>query len=283
VKSPAFHSQDVREPLMTAPRKLFAETVRIDRLTEKDRQVMFGVFSKYYNNVEIDQFESDLLKKDVVFLLKDSQDRQIKGFSTLVRLECLVEDKIVRGMFSGDTIIEKEYWGQGTLGIAFLIYLFKEKLKRPFKPLYWFLISKGYKTYLLMANNFSGHYPRHEKDTPTFEKKVIDIFSETLYPDSYDAAKGVISFSKVVDKDCLKQEITPISKELLLKNRRIKFFAETNPAWEQGSELACIAEMTLSMPFYYKYKFILKKLKKVFANTRGNSLPSREQNKMGSK
>ena len=227
---------------------------------------MFEVFSKYYHNTSYEQFMIDLEEKDVVFLLLDAFTKEIKGFSTLVNLYVTVEGQEQRGCFSGDTILEKEYWGQGTLGIAFLRYLFIQKVKNPFKPLYWFLISKGYKTYLLMANNFKTHYPRHEGVTPGKQKNIIEAFSKTLYGEFFNSDTGVISFSKVSSKDCLKAEITPITKELLLKNDRIKFFAEKNPGWEEGHELACMAEMTLGMPLYYQLKIMRKQWKKLKLN-----------------
>ncbi len=243
--------------------KLVSQTLPVCELRKKDTKAMFEVFSKYYLNTSFEQFMTDLSEKDVVFLLKDSDSREIKGFSTLVNLYVDVAGVEQRGCFSGDTILEKEYWGQGTLGIAFLRYLFVQKLKNPFKPLYWFLISKGYKTYLLMANNFRNHYPRYERVTPSKERDVIAAFSKTLYGDFFNEDSGVISFSKVSSKDCLKAEITPITKELLLKNDRIKYFATKNPGWEEGHELACVAEMTLGMPLYYQLKTIRKQWKKM--------------------
>lgn len=243
--------------------KLVSQTLPVCELRNKDTKAMFEVFSKYYLNTSFEQFLSDLSLKDVVFLLKDASSREIKGFSTLVNLYVDVDGQEQRGCFSGDTILEKEYWGQGTLGIAFLRYLFVQKLKNPFKPLYWFLISKGYKTYLLMANNFRNHYPRHERETPLKEKNIIAAFSKTLYGEYFDDSTGVISFSNIASKDCLKAEITPITKELLLKNDRIKYFARKNPNWEEGHELACVAEMTLGMPLYYQFKIMRKQWKKM--------------------
>lgn len=232
---------------------------------------MFNVFTKYYNNVDFEVFKKDLADKDSVFLLKDSKTKDIKGFSTIKSINISYEGKDVRGVFSGDTVVEKEYWGQGTLGVAFLKYLFMEKLKKPFQPLYWYLISKGYKTYLLMANNFSVHYPRYEKTTPKKEQFFIDEFSRSIYGDHYDLERGVISFSKVetVTKDCLKESITPITEELLT-NKRINFFANKNPDWSNGDELSCLAEMTFSMPLYYQMKVI----KKAWMRSVGNKLVS---------
>lgn len=243
--------------------KLVSQTTPVCELLKKDTKAMYEVFSKYYQNTSYDQFMSDLKEKDVVFLLLDADTSQIVGFSTLVNLYVTVDGQEQRGCFSGDTILEKEYWGQGTLGIAFLRYLFMQKLRNPFKPLYWFLISKGYKTYLLMANNFKTHYPRYEVDTPAKERQIIGAFSRSLYGDHFNSNTGVITFSSVASKDCLKAEITPITKELLLKNDRIRFFAKRNPGWEEGHELACVAEMTLGMPFYYQWKIMKKQWKKM--------------------
>lgn len=57
-------------------------------------------------------------------------------------------------MHNPDARIQR-FWGRRSLGVAFLIYMFKKKLARPSVPLHCFLISRGYKTYLLMANNFN--------------------------------------------------------------------------------------------------------------------------------
>jgi len=257
--------------------KLVSQTTPVCELTKFETKSMYLVFSKYYLNTSYEQFMADLEEKDVVFLLLDSKSKDIVGFSTLVNLYVDVEGQEQRGCFSGDTILEKEYWGQGTLGIAFLKYLFFQKIKNPFKPLYWFLISKGYKTYLLMANNFKTHYPRYEHSTPKKQNSIIKAFSETLYGDYFNPETGVISFSKVSSKDCLKSEITPITKELLLKNKRIKFFAQRNPGWEEGNELACVAEMTLGMPFYYQAKIIKKQWKRWKVNLGLAPAPQKEK------
>lgn len=249
-------------------KKLISKTIKISSLNQEDINRMFEVFGHYYNNVSKEQFVIDLNVKDIVFLLLDASTKTIQGFSTLQNIDIEVEGKKVRGCFSGDTIIEREYWGQGTLGIAFLKYLLFQKCKKPWKSLYWFLISKGYKTYLLMANNFPEHYPRVERETPVKEKKIIEGFSNALYSEYFDPKTGVISFSETVDKDYLKQDITPITKELLLQNPRIKYFAEKNPGWESGHELACIAKMTFSMPFKYQSKFLKKQLRRTL-----NKLP----------
>jgi hypothetical protein len=245
-------------------KKLKAEGVAVSALSQTTIADMFRLFSQYYSNIDFVQFQEDLQHKDHVFLLKDRKDNSIQGFSTLVGLETEVSGKRIRGMFSGDTVVHEDYWGQGTLGVAFLKHLFLAKLKKPFTPLYWFLISKGYKTYLLMANNFPVHYPRHEQSTPAPMQQIIDAFGHTLYPEHYHAESGIIQFShqQLKTKDCLKAEVTPITSDMCAGNQRIAFFAEQNPHWEKGDELACIAEMTFAMPFAYALKTFKKRGKR---------------------
>lgn len=238
-------------------KKLFYKTIKVQDISETHKFEMFNVFRRYYDNVSEEQFKKDLMNKDAVFVLFDKKEKKVRGFSTIVELNCNSN----RGFFSGDTIIEKEYWGQGTLGVAFLKYLFVEKLKNPFKPLYWFLISKGFKTYLLMANNFSNHYPRFEKETDSKHREILSSFAKKLYPNEFIEELGIISFKENI-KDSLKDCVAPITEEMKKENARINFFATKNKGWQRGDELCCIAEMTLTMPFKYQYKKIKKNLMK---------------------
>jgi hypothetical protein len=139
-----------------AASKLKAKIVPVAELSYQDEARMFQLMQAYYDGVNREQFLTDLSKKSHVILLRDEGEPQIQGFSTLLCLSLTGGEKKTRGIFSGDTVVEKAYWGQRVLGKAFLRFLFTEKLRHPFEPLYWLLISKGYKTYLMMANNFSN-------------------------------------------------------------------------------------------------------------------------------
>jgi hypothetical protein len=225
-------------------------------LSEKNIDQMYKVFEKYYSEVSKEVFSSDLLKKDHVIILIDKKDQTIKGFSTILDYHFELGGKKVKGIFSGDTIIEKEFWGGSALQMAFIGYMFKEKLKKPLTPLYWFLISKGYKTYLLMANNFLNHYPRFEQETPKEHKSIMDSFASDMYGEAYDPASGLIKFDGIHDH--LKGNVAPITEEMKRKSSRINFFEDQNPTWESGSELVCLAEFDLSLPIRFPLKTVRK-------------------------
>ena len=115
-------------------RKLKASIVLVKELNLPERFRMFNIYEKYYENAKREKFELDLMNKDKVILLRNQDNHQIEGFSTLKHINFVLENgKKVRGIFSGDTIIEKEYWGDKSLNLAFSLYLFKEKYKKPFR------------------------------------------------------------------------------------------------------------------------------------------------------
>ncbi|MGH9755569.1 MAG: hypothetical protein ACREA2_22540 [Blastocatellia bacterium] len=238
-----------------ATKRLTASVVSIADLRTEDKSRMLTLMRKYYDAVTEESFQTDLARKNAVILLRGRG--AIQGFSTLVSLRATVNHKTVYGVFSGDTVIEKQYWGQTALPKAFLRYMFKEKLKRPFSPLYWLLISKGYKTYLMMANNFAEHFPRYEMDTPADRKAIAEAFYLKLFPEYYNPATGLIRFPREACR--LKIGVSEISDEMRASNPRIAFFEQANPEWRKGVELASLARMTLAMPFRYAAKAVVKR------------------------
>src|ERR1043165_6783013 len=97
---------------------LKATTVTIDRLAPTDRARMLALMQAYYDAVAESQFLNDLDQKNAVILLHD-KNGVIQGFSTLAVLRVEVEGRRARGIFSGDTVLDKRYWGNRALGRAF--------------------------------------------------------------------------------------------------------------------------------------------------------------------
>lgn len=251
-------AQDVPRvlPLVEPRKKVRAEIVEVTALTKSDKERMYDVFSKYYNNHNLTTFLRDLSEKNHVILLRDAADRRIQGFSTLLKVEINNSGKRAIGIYSGDTVLEKEYWGTAALGVSFLKYLWLQKIKNPFRPVYWFLISKGYKTYLLMANNFKTCFPRYDQETPAHYQQIMDEFYRSRFHELYNSKTGIV---EVEESSCRLREKVAEVTPALLSNPKIAFFAARNPNWERGHELTCLAKMTLTMPLEYVVKKTFKK------------------------
>lgn len=224
--------------------------VPVSTLAQGDIEQLFSLFQSYYDSVSLKAFRKDLQAKDRIILLRD-QAGIIHGFSTLRFFDVEVENRLFRGVFSGDTVVSKTHWGDRSLGKAFLHELFHQRLRHPFQPLYWALISKGYKTYLLMTNNVPVHWPRFEQPTPRSDQALLDAFGSQLFPEHFDPARGVVTFPK--SQGHLKAGVADIGADLLA-NPRIAFFNNYNPGWSRGEELMCLARMDWSLPLRYAWK-----------------------------
>jgi len=243
---------------------LYSATVSVESVTEKQRQRMFSLLQQYYECSKWEYFIQDLDAKDDVILLQDKKTHQIQGFSTLKNIKIEQGGKKSFAVFSGDTVIDRAFWGERLLGKAFLKYLFMQKAKHPFRPFYWILISKGYKTYLLMANNFHTHYPRYEREPSPDIQRLMDAFAENLFGSYYDSKTGLIKFPS--SRGQLRPGIADIPPDRL-EHPRIKYFEQRNPNWSTGIELMCLAKMTWSMPLYYQCKSWWKLLRRTSVST----------------
>lgn len=262
-------------------KKLNGRTVEVSALSEVHRRQMFVIMNDYYAGMSWDSFEKDLNEKNYVILLETTTE--IVGFSTLLCKTFEVQKKKVIGVFSGDTVLKKEYWGTPALGVRFLEYLGSLKLKHPFTPVYWFLISKGYKTYLLMANNFRDSFPRPERETPPFEQELRNQFYSEKFGDQYNPETGIVRFN-TEDKCRLKEFVAPITDEMRERSPRLRYFETLNPRWNEGDELACITcvdfQAMIFTPLVYLFKRVIfgKKKKKSRTPVVINALPQSARN-----
>ena len=176
-------------------KNITATTKKINKLSLSTVLEMHGVFMKYYHNCDFQSFIEDMNKKTGVIILRENETRKIVGFSSWKELNIIDKGKRLVGVFSGDTILEKKYWGNKELHKKFVRTLFKIKVKNPRVPVFWLLISKGYKTYLLLANNFPVYYPDY-KGRGEYLSGVVDSYCECLYPSYYDSDKKLLDFGE---------------------------------------------------------------------------------------
>lgn len=217
-------------------RGLQARVRRVKSLTDGELELMWLLFEKSYAGAKREVFERDLFEKEHVIVLKDDA-RVVQGFSTLLRLDsagaCVV--------FSGDTIIAPGFWGQTALQRAFIWYLMAQRLAVPTRPVYWFLITKGYRTYLLIARYFPNHWPRHDAPFPPAEAGLLDVLCHQKFGDAWDAAEGLLRYAgQGGDAVRLSEELADVPRRLL-DDPDVKFFLTKNPRWAEGDELCCLA------------------------------------------
>lgn len=242
--------------------KLYANTFVVSKISNEDKVVMYELFQNYYENISFEKFKSDLSKKDKVIIIRDTLRNKIRGFSTLQQMQINQNGKKVIGLFSGDTVIDCNFWGGTALSMEFFKNVILTKLANPSTPVYWFLISKGYKTYLLLANNFKNYYPRFDKKTPLHIRNTIKSFANHMYDkELYDEEAMILKCANKYDR--LKSNVAPISKELALTNPKIAFFQKMNPNWQQGNELCCVGSVDAGLAWYFLARTWKKQIKRI--------------------
>ena len=220
---------------------LHSRIVPVDEVTEAEARSMYEIFVRHYDCVSLDRFLSDLAEKDCVLVLRDGN--AICGFSTQKLMRVSVGGVPVRAVFSGDTIVDRAHWGEQELGRCWCRYVSSLYAEEPDIPLYWFLISKGYRTYLYLPLFFDTFYPNCETPTPEFEQRVLDTLATAKFPHYYRAETGVIEFPQ--SQGQLKPHLAEIPARRL-RNSHVQFFLRRNPAFAAGCELACLAEISPS-------------------------------------
>ena len=248
----------------------YSEFVKVNDLSKRDIEKMFNIYGNYYLNTDYEIFEKDLFEKSGVFIIREPKKDFIVGFSTIMERKFPVNGKTVNAFFSGDTIIEEAYWGSRALQRAMFRYILFFKFKHTGSAIYWLLISKGFKTYLLLANNFQHYYPNPDQKNLEL-KDYVDAYCDEYFSEYYDQESKLINFGE--NYQALKPDVAPITDEMRSKNRKIAYFEQSNPTWVQGTELPCIGRLTWVDILFTLIRFIGKITFKSKANHSASHRP----------
>lgn len=212
-------------------------------LSRAEVDTLFQLLVRHYDRSPRDVFEKDLFEKDNVIVIRDEGTGEIAGFSTQMLMKAFVDGEEVAAVFSGDTIIDRSCWGSQELVKAFARYTGAVEASLNGRALYWFLISKGHRTYLYLPLFFKEYYPRYDAPTPAFEQALLDQVAARKFGSYYDPKTGLIEFPRSHGQ--LKPALAEIPKGRE-EDPRVKFFVERNPRYALGSELACLGRLTPS-------------------------------------
>jgi hypothetical protein len=210
-------------------------------LSSQDIDEMFGLMLRHYDNALLRTFQEDLNEKQWIIELRDDVTGTLKGFSTQRMVDTIVDEREVTALFSGDTIVDRDCWGSPLLAIAWGQLAVRIIEATPDRELYWFLICKGFRTYRFLSVFFEEFIPCWNRETPPYLKRVLDAFAIEKFGEQYELQRGILRASEQTYR--VRPEI-----DLLSDNRRdphIAFFLDSNPGYQQGDELCCLAKLTL--------------------------------------
>lgn len=210
-------------------------------LNVDDVAAMERLFDRYYECVTPKQFTRDLAGKTHVIELRDGDT--LCGFSTL----CVDDVDGLQGqagpvriIFSGDTIIDRPYWGEQALALAFCRFAGRLKAEQPEHPLYWLLIAMGDRTYRYL-HLFARHYhPRHEGTATDTLACLSAEVATRRFGAAYDRAQGLVRFGAAATR--LRAQWQSDRNTRRASPAGAYFFAR-NPNHALGDELVCLCEL----------------------------------------
>jgi hypothetical protein len=231
-------------PVCDRGRRLDGAVVPVAALSACERDQMYALLDSYFRGIERARFDADLREKQAIILLRDADEARIRGFSTLMRLEAFVDGRDVAAFFSGDTIIDRQYWGETILSRlwARTVFAAADRIvsERPDTPVYWFLICSGYKTWKFLPLFFREFYPAVDRPTPPGVQRLLDTLAARKFGPEYLPHLGIVRFRRPTP---LRAGIAEITRERL-RDPQVAFFTRMNPGHRAGDELACLAELT---------------------------------------
>lgn len=219
--------------------RLRAEIIPVQELSSGLIDRLYLLYDHSYDGADGERFYADLREKHWIILLLDSSNQRPVGFSTQMLVRVIVHGQSIRALFSGDTIIHPDYWGSQELVRAWCRFAGRLKANLGNLPLFWFLISKGYRTYLYLSCFFRAFHPRYDVQTPAFEAQLIRGLGMMKYPNEFNPCTGVVEHGGRHDR--LKSELDSTEKHL--HNPHVEHFVRRNPYYWKGDELVCVAEI----------------------------------------
>jgi len=210
-----------------------------DAVLEADIRSMFRIFSENFEDAALDNFQRDLKNKNWVILLRDGHTQELEGFSTLALYETEFNNQRMSVVYSGDTIIRREYWGTPELPRSW-IHTVLEKSANMSQPLYWLLISSGYKTYRFLTVFYKEFYPRFDKPTPPEMQALKEQLAFQRFGSDYYCEEGVVRFRDGATP--LRDGLAEVTDERL-HDPHIAFYISKNPGYVRGDELVCITQI----------------------------------------
>lgn len=220
---------------------LTGQLVRVTEIGAGRRDEMYALMDNYYESIARSTFDADLDGKEWVIEIADKSSNRLIGFSSQVLMHLQVDGRSIRTLFSGDTIVDRNWRGQQKLFQISGWFLRRLMEAYPDDELYWFLISKGYKTYRFLPLFFHEFYPCCARTTPARHKSVSDALGARIDPSRYDPRSGILRAGPAGCR--LRPGVADITPNRL-RDQHVRFFAEANPGHSRGDELCCLASLT---------------------------------------
>jgi len=144
-------------------------------------------------------------------------------------------------IYTGNMVFEPSVRGSSLIQrVGFRCYL-EARLRHPLTPIWLFYDTFSFKSYLMLVNNFSACWPRHDLPTSPAIVDFINRLGQHRYGAGWDAPRGIA----MRGERRLREGVADITPDLL-ENPHVRYFQERNPGYSDGDMLAVLAPLRAS-------------------------------------
>ena len=204
----------------------------------KTRDSMFALLAAHFGGVDRATFDWDLDEKSCAILLEDG-DGVLRGFTTMLVYESRVDGTPISVIYSGDTIVERAWWGSPVLARTWIAAALNAAPPGEPREVYWLLLTSGFRTYRFLPVFFREFYPRFDAVTPPRHAALLDTLAHERFGSQYDAGAGVVRFAR---PQVLAPDLVALP-EGRMPDPHIAFFLERNAGFVRGDELVCLTRI----------------------------------------
>ena len=217
---------------------LTSRVVAVSDLSRSEIDALYALFDEHFL-ARRDLFERDLAAKHWAILLHDAATAEIQGFTTLALYETEVAGERLSVAYSGDTVIRPASWGTPELPRSWIktVFALSKDLRQ---PLYWLLLTSGYKTYRFLPVFFRDFYPRHDRETPETEQALLSGLARQRFGADYDAERGIVRFKEGATP--LRPGVAEVTSSRT-RDPHVAFSLARNPGHAEGDELVCLTRL----------------------------------------
>lgn len=183
--------------------------------------------------------ETELRRRQRIALFR--MNGALLGMAAIDVLPLDVGGERLVALWTTHVLIRENWRGRNLIQKLGLRTFLEARAKHPFRRIYWFFDTFGYKGYLLLPRNFATYWPRPEAPLPPDRAALIDALATQLYGPAWRPARGVVvrSGQKRLRASAAPLALSPDA------DPNLRFFATANPGHAEGDMLICLCPLTL--------------------------------------
>ena len=215
--------------------------VRTAELTPADWDELWQLTDTFYDT-DRGYAQARLKEHQRTVLVRPGADVRLEGTASINVHHVVFQDRIVTAIYTTHVLLRPEVRGRNLIQkIGFRTYL-GERLRHPWRPIWWFFDTFSYKSYLLLPRNFHDYWPRFDQPTPPREQALMHQLAARVHGPDWRPAQGIVVRS---GRKRLRAETAPLEPGPH-DSPDLAFFARANPGHAQGDMLVCLCPLSAS-------------------------------------